>query len=131
MRQLTSTLSLALLLLAGAAAWADHAGISTSHRDAMQTVMAKHIQHLIKSNGNGRYPIFDPASRSLVQLEFKELHDSVEVVGRETVYFVSCADFVAPDGTPYDLDFFISENYQVVAAVVHAKNGAKSKYDIH
>ena len=130
MRHSTFALSLALFLLTGMA-WAEHPGIATTHRDAMQNVMAKHIRELGESNGNGKYPMFDPESRSLVQLEFKELHDSVEIRGRTTFYFVSCADFVAPDGTMYDVNFFISENYEVVSAVVHAKNGIKSEYNIH
>ena len=129
MKRFTYALGLVLLLTTSVAG-AQHPGISTSHRDAMQNVMARHIQELTESNGNGKYPIFDPESRSLVQLEFKALHDSVEVKGRTTPYFVSCADFVAPDGTMYDVDFFISKNYEVVLAVVHAKNGTKTKYDV-
>ena len=130
MRHFTSALSLVLLLTTSVAG-PQHAGISTTHRNAMQHVMATHIQELTESNGNGKYPIFDPESRSLIQLEFKGLHDSVEVKGRTTPYFVSCADFVAPDGTMYDVDFFISKNYEVVLAVVHAKNGTKTQYDVH
>ena len=127
-----STLALSLLLfLFASMAWAEHPGISTTHRDAMQKVMAKHIQERTELNGNGKYPMFDPDSRSLVQLEFEEFHDSVEIRGRTTPYFVSCADFVAPDGTMYDIDFFISTKYGVVSSLVHAKDGVKSKYDIH
>ena len=129
MKLFFSVLSLALLLTTSVAAQ-QHPGISTSHRDAMQRVMAVHIQELTESNGNGKYPIFDPESRSLVQLEFKGMHDSVEIKGRTTPYFVSCADFVAPDGTLFDVDFFISRNYEVVLAVVHAKNGTKAFYDV-
>ena len=93
--------------------------------------MGKHIQEMIEMNGNGKFPMFDPDSRTLVQLEFKNFHDSVEIKGRKNPYFVSCADFVAEDGTMYDIDFFVSKNYGVVSALVHAKNGVKSKYDIH
>ena len=97
----------------------------------MQKVMAKHIQERTELNGNGKYPMFDLDSRSLVQLKFKDFHDSVEIRGRTTPYFVSCADFVAPDGAMYDIDFFISTKYGVVSVLVQAKNGVKSKYDIH
>ncbi len=31
----------------------------------------------------------------------------------------------------YDIDFFVSKNYGVVSALVHAKDGVKSKYDVH
>ena len=130
MKRFISAWSLAWLL-ASSVATAQHPGISTSHRDGMQRVMAKHIQELTESNGNGKYPIFDPDTRSIVQLEFKGLHDSVEVMGRKTPYFVSCADFVASDGTLFDVDFFISERYEVVIALVHAKNETKTDYDVH
>ena len=130
MRHFASAFSLVLLLTTSVPG-PKHAGIFTTHRNAMQHVMATHIQELTESNGNGKYPIFDPESRSLIQLEFTGLHDSVEIKGRTTPYFVSCADFVAPDGTVHDVDFFISKNYEVVLAVVHAKNGTKTQYDVH
>jgi len=128
MKAMLSTI-FAGLLLAGVA-WADD-GIVSTHRDAIQKAMGKHIQEMIEMNGNGKYPMFDPDSRALVQLEFKMFHDSVEIKGRKNPYFVSCADFVAEDGTMYDIDFFVSEKYAVVSALVHAKNGVKSKYDVH
>ena len=96
-----------------------------------QKAMGQHIQGMSESNGNGKYPMFDPETRSLVQLEFKKLHDSVELKGRANQYFVSCADFVAPDGTLYDLDFFLSMKHDVVSVLVHSKNGQKTPYDIH
>ncbi len=128
MKAMLSTIC-AGLLLAGVA-WADD-GIVSTHRDAIQAAMGKHIQEMIEMNGNGKFPMFDPDTRTVVQLTFKEFHDSVEIRGRETPYFVSCADFMAEDGTMYDIDFFVSKNYGVVSALVHAKNGVKSKYDIH
>ncbi len=128
MKAMLSTIC-AGLLLAGVA-WADD-GIVSTHRDGIQRAMGKHIQEMIEMNGNGKFPMFDPDSRTLVQLEFKNFHDSVEIKGRKNPYFVSCADFVAEDGTMYDIDFFVSKNYGVVSALVHAKNGVKSKYDIH
>ncbi len=128
MKAMLSTI-FAGLLLAGVA-WADD-GIVSTHRDAIQAAMGTHIQEMIAMNGNGKYPMFDPDARTLVQLEFKNFHDSVEIKGRKNPYFVSCADFVAEDGTMYDIDFFVSKNYGVVSALVHAKNGVKSKYDVH
>ena len=129
MRYPTFALSLILFLFTSMA-WAEHPGIATSHRDAIQKAMAKHIQDLTELNGSGKYPMLDPETRSLVQLEFKQLHDSIELKGRTNPYFVSCADFVAPDGTLYDLDFFVSENYSVVSTLVHAKGGKNSPYDV-
>jgi len=121
---------LGIALLTGGTAWGE-GGIAYTHRDAIQKAMGKHIDELTELNGNGKYPMFDPETRSLVQLEFKEFHDSVEIKGRTNPYFVSCADFVAPDGTLYDIDFFLSKKYGVVSALVHAKDGQKSPYDVH
>jgi hypothetical protein len=130
MKYSTLTLSLLFFLLTSMA-WAEHLGIATTHRDAIQKAMGKQIEKLTDLNGNGKFPMYDPETRSLVQLEFKAFHDSVEIKGRKYPYFVSCADFVAPDGTLYDLDFFVSKNYDVVATLVHAKNGIHTAYDVH
>ena len=51
-------------------------------------------------------------------------------MGRANPYFVSCADFTSKDGTLYDLDFLVSPKYEVVATLVHAKNGNKISYEI-
>ena len=117
------------LLFAGVA-WAGDK-IVGKQRETIQTAMNTHVKEMIERNGNGKYPIFDPDLRTLVQLEFKEVHEGVARMGKKTPYFVSCADFVAEDGTMYDLDFFMSEKYGVVSAIVHAKNGVESKYDVH
>lgn len=130
MKYFTVSLSF-LVLLMTSMAWAEHPGIATEHRDALQGAMSDHILRLTELNGNGSYPTFDPETRSLVQLEFKNFHDSVEIKGRATPYFVSCADFVADDGTLYDIDFFVSSNYGVVSTIVHSKNGKKTPYDVH
>ena len=129
MKTLFTAACLGIFLLTGTA-WSE-VGVADNHRDAIQKAMGKHIDELTELNGNCKYPMFDPESRSLVQLEFKEFHDSVEIKGRKNPYFVSCADFLAPDGTVYDLDFFVSKNYGVVAALVHSKDGKKSPYDVH
>ncbi len=128
MKTMLSTIC-AGLLLAGVA-WADD-GIVSTHRDAIQAAMGKHIQEMIEMNGNGKFPMFDPDTRTVVQLTFKEFHDSVEIRGREAPYFVSCSDFVAEDGTLYDIDFLVSGKYGVVTAIVHAKNGRHKSYEVH
>jgi hypothetical protein len=120
---------LGLALFTGGTAWSG--GILSTHHDAVQKGMRQHIEELIELNGNGKYPMFDPETRSLVQLEFKRLHDSVELKGRTNQYFVSCADFVAPDGTLYDLDFFLTMKHGVVSVLIHAKDGKETPYDVH
>ena len=130
MKTLISALCIVTFLFLTGTAWGE-GGVADRHRDGIQRAMTKHIQELIELNGNGMYPIFDPKSRSLVQLKFKGLHNSVEVKGRKNPYLVSCADFVAEDGTLYDIDFFVSMNYGVVSAFIHAKGGKQTSYDIH
>ena len=131
MKSIVITLCLGIFLFGGLALAEDASSIANPHKEAIQRAMSKNIKDLVEKNGNGKYPMFDPSVRTIVQLKFKGLHDSVEIVGRTNKYFVSCADFVAEDGTMYDLDFFVSAQYGVVATLVHAKNGKKTKYDIH
>lgn len=116
MKCFDSTFSLGWLLTMSPTG-AQHLGISTTHRDAtMQHVMATRIRELTQSNGNGSYPILDPESRSLVQLQFERLHDSIEVKGGTSPCFVRLAECVARDGTAHGVDVFISENYEVALA---------------
>ena len=120
----------ATVVLMASLAWAEHPGVVTNHRDAIQKAMMTHIKEVTEHNANGLYPMFDPDTKAVVQLKLKEFHDSVEIMGRQTPYFVSCADFTAEDGTLYDLDFLVSRKYGVVATLVHAKNGKKIRYEI-
>ena len=118
------------IVLMASLAWAEHPGVATTHRDAIQKAMAMHIEEVTGQNGNGMFPVFDPDTKTVVQLKFKEFHDSVEIKGRKSPYFVSCADFTAEDGTLYDLDFLVSGTYGVVATLVHSKNGDHISYEI-
>jgi hypothetical protein len=111
-------------------AWA-HEGITTSHRDATQEAMTSHIMDVTEKNSNGLFPIFDPEKKTVVQLKFKKLHDSVEIHGRTNPYFISCSNFVDKRGMVYDVDFLVSRNHEVVAVLIHAKNGKKTSYDVH
>jgi hypothetical protein len=107
-------------------------GIAANHRDAIHKAMEKHIQTVTELNGNGKFPVYDPESRSILQLDFDKLHDSVEIKGRKFPYFVTCADFKdSASGDKYDLDFLVSENYGVVATLIHSKNGKYTDYNIH
>jgi len=129
MKYPTVALSLILFLLTSMA-WAEHPGLVTTHRDAVQKAMAMHIEKVSEQNENGMYPMFDPETKTVVQLKFKAFHDSVIIMGKKTPYLVSCADFTAEDGTLYDLDFLVSGKYGVVATLVHAKNGKHISYEI-
>ena len=106
-------------------------GIADNHRDAIQKAMQQHIESVTQLNGNGKFPIYDPETRSVVQLDFDKFHNSVEIKGRKLSYFISCADFKDSAGIMYDLDFLVSPNYGVVATLIHSKDGKKTAYDIH
>ncbi len=129
MKFITAILTASFLIIA-CSAWG-HEGIATSHRDAIQKAMKNYIERVSDDNGNGKFPVFDPSKRTIVQLKFDYLHDSVEVVGRDNPYFVTCADFVDSKGVRYDLDFLVSKNHEVVAVLIHAVNGHKTPYAIH
>ena len=129
MKVTLTAIACTMSIMAGLA-WAEHPGVATSHRDAIQQAMIVHIKHVTEHNGNDRYPMFDPETKTVVQLKLKEFHDSVEIKGRTTPYFVSCADFTAEDGTLYDLDFLVSRKYAVVGTLVHAKGGQHISYEI-
>ena len=129
MKQLISVFCLVFTLITGSV-WADD-GIAENHRDAIQKAMGKHIAMVTQLNGNGKFPVYDPDTRAIVQLEFEKFHDSVEIKGRKLSYFVACADFHDAKGVVYDLDFLVSRHYGVVATLVHSKDGRKTAYDIH
>ncbi len=129
MKIILSAVCLSLVFMAGMA-WGEHPGVATSHRDAIQKAMMTHIEEVTEHNANGMYPVFDPDAKTVVQLKLKKFHDSVEIMGRKTPYFVSCADFTAEDGTLYDLDFLVSRKYAVVGTLMHSKNGTHISYEI-
>ncbi len=129
MKNLIPVFCLALTLMAGSVA-ADM-GIAENHRDAIQKAMHQHIQSVIKLNGNGKFPVYDPETSSIIQLSFDRFHDSVEIKGRELPYFVTCADFTGAGGAKYDLDFLVSSNYGVVATLIHSRDGKHTPYNVH
>lgn len=128
MKNLIAILSAAFILIPGLL-WA-HEGVATSHRDAIQLAMKKSIMTTIDHNANGKFPVYDPGLKAVIQLQFKNLHDSVEMMGRDNPYFISCADFVDDKGVSYDLDFLLSKKYEVVAVLIHARDGKKIPYNI-
>lgn len=92
--------------------------------------MKAHINTQMAKNGD-RYPIFDPDSRKVVQLDFLKLHEGVVVKGVQGKYYISCADFTDKEGKKYDLDFLVSPDLEVVETLVHKKDGKKMDYGVH
>lgn len=121
---------LAVLMISGTVYAGDDPSISRETKDKVQIAMTAHVNALMAKNG-GSYPIFDPDSRKVVQLQFSKLHTGVVVKGSQGKYFISCADFTNESGIKYDLDFLVSVNLEVVETLVHKKDGVKQHYSVH
>ncbi len=121
---------LCFLLLPSMLYAGDDPNIPSDVKAKIQTAMQAHVNTLMAKNG-GSYPIFDPDTREVVQLNFKELHKGVVVKGNQGKYYISCADFTDSNEGKYDLDFLVSANYEVVETLVHKKNGKKMHYGVH
>jgi hypothetical protein len=105
--------------------------ITGQQGEVIRMAMEKHVEEMIKMNGNGKYPVFDPELHQLVQLKLIHFHKGVEAKRGGASYFLAHADFMAEDGMVYDLDFVISKGYAVIAILVHAKDGVEAPYDKH
>lgn len=108
----------------------DDPNIPADTKAKIQIAMEAHIHSLMAKN-NGSYPIFDPDGRNIVQLNFLKLHKGVVVKGKQGRYYISCADFTDNKNTEYDLDFLVSDHFEVVETLVHKKAGNKLHYDVH
>ena len=109
---------------------ADDPNIPKSTKAKVQTAMTNHINKMVKIN-EGTYPILDPDTRKIVQLDFKKLHKGVVVKGSEGKYYISCADFTDKSGIKIDIDFLVSPNYEVVESLIHKKDGKRMDYGVH
>lgn len=115
------------LALSGSASAADDPKIPKADKDQIQEAMSQHIRGLSDSRG---FPVFDHTAGKLVWVKLDELHSGV--VKKGDVY-ASCADFVAADGTKFDIDFLVQKDkstFEVVSALVHSRDGKKSPYDV-
>lgn len=106
---------------------ADDPKIPKTEKDLVQQAMTQHISRLTDSRG---FPVFDHTVGKLVRVKLDSLHAGVVKTGD---VYASCADFVAADGTKFDIDFLVQQDktsFEVVSALVHARNGKKSPYDV-
>lgn len=128
MKRLILVLLFALILPSMVVA-ADDPSIPAETKKKIQTAMEDHVKAVTAKNG-GSYPIFDSNVSSIIQLNFLHLHSGVAKKGKQAKYYVSCADFNDNEGNEYDVDFFVSKNFEVMEALVHKKNGKKLAYDV-
>ena len=130
MKNIIFLVLIALLIIPSNIFGGDDPGIPRETKDKIQIAMQAHINGLLAKNG-GSYPIFDPDTRNVVQLKFLALHKGVVVKGSQGKYYISCADFTDKENKVYDLDFLVSDNFEVVETLVHKKDGKTMHYGVH
>lgn len=121
--------ALALLLAAGLAMAPAFAADDPSIQGQLRADIQQAMNDFIEEQAvDGVLSIYDPLSDGVLHLTLKELHAGIV---RKGDYFVSCADFVAPDGQIIDLDFLVREvdgKVRTTQAIVHKVGGEKRPY---
>ena len=116
-----------VLTIASPALAGDDPSIKGKQRESIKKAMSDHIEGV---SIDEHYTVYDVVNGELKKLKLKELHEGIVKKGD---YFVSCADFVDPQGTLYDIDFLVGakdDSYLVVLNVIHAVDGKKRKYHV-
>lgn len=85
-----------------------------------------HISAVTEAN-NGSYPLTDAEEGKDLKLKLVKVHeDKVSYIKKDDAYF-ACTDFVAGDGTKYDVDFWMKKNpegkLEVYQTKIHKKDG--------
>ena len=131
-------LCFSILMGAGAAALAgEHPGHGAEHPGAVSPPTAAQIQSAILAHieaetaaHDGKFPIADEKTGETLSLRFDKLHDDkvaniLKGSGKGASF--ACTDFLAEDGTRYDLDFWMKPDsagqLQVVDTKIHKVNG--------
>lgn len=107
--------SLTAALLAAGAGIGACGEATVVEEEAARDAIAQEIQA-----AGGTLTLENPRSGESERLTFDHLHESVEV--SEGGRYVVCADFLADDGTVWDLDYYVNRNgddYHVQDTVVH------------
>jgi len=104
----------ALAVLAAPAVAQEHPEHPTEHAKEMAPAITKadlsdairaHVDEVASENG-GMYPLKDPKTGETLQLKLEKVHEERLARTAPDTYF-ACVDFGAPDGTTYDVDFFM------------------------
>lgn len=108
---------------------AEHPGGAPPSAAQIQSAIVAHIEAETARNA-GTFRITDDLTQQELALRFEKLHDDkvaniLEGSGKGSSF--ACTDFVAADGTRYDLDFWMKPDaggqLQVVDTKVHKVNG--------
>ncbi len=120
--------SLFLFTLAASSSLAgDDPSIQGELRKGIQVSMKEFVD---KQTIGGVYRHYDPVAGKLLELEPGEIHSGIVKKGD---FYVSCADFVDPEGHKLDLDFLVIESggeLRTMQAIVHKVDGEKRPYDL-
>lgn len=91
----------------------------------VQDVPAEQVRAAIREQiqaDRGELSLENPAAGDHVDLSFDHVHEGVKRTGGGR-YF-ACVDFQGPDGTLYDVDYYVdSADYSVEDVVMHKKAG--------
>lgn len=105
---------------------ANDPSIKGQQRTDIQNTMRDYIK---ENQVDGVFVIFDPVKNlAMAHLNFEKLHEGIVTMSG---FYISCADFVSADGTPYDIDFMVAQGldgYRVMDSVIHAVDGKKRTY---
>ena len=87
-----------------------------------------HVEKVAAQHG-GTYPIEDPKTGETLQLTLDKVHEERLAQTAPGTYF-ACVDFVAQDGTTYDVDFFMkgdsADDLEFQDFSIHKVNGEPS-----
>ncbi len=122
---ITAALFVAATATAGLAG--DDPSIKGKTRTSIQKAMNEHIEH---NTVKDSYVIYDAVAGELKKLGFEALHKGIVKKGD---FYVSCADFVDPQGKKYDIDFLVAQkkdSFRVLQALVHSIDGDKRAYHL-
>ncbi len=124
-------------LLAGSWARAEHPmehpmGSMPAESKVDKDVLAKDIREYVEADAalKGGFFVRDKVAGKTLALTFKRVHDD-KLCQIDTKTCFACADFVAADGTAYDLDFFVTHGHgpdRVSEISVHKVAGV-ARYD--
>lgn len=91
-----------------------------------------HVEDVAADHG-GTYPIEDPETGETLQLTLEKVHEERLAQTAPGTYF-ACVDFGAPDGTTYDVDFFMTgdsaDDLEFQEFSIHKVNG-EPRYTWH
>jgi len=92
---------------------------------ALAHAIRAHVNEVASEHG-GAYPLEDEKTGKMLQLKLEKVHQERLARTAPDTYF-ACVDFGAPDGTTYDVDFFMkgtrADDLEFQKFQIHKVNG--------